>query len=529
MDNINKTICSSDSDCDKNNICSFNEDDLNHYCINNDKNNLYLGCLNNEIKDLNYIESKSISDQMNFKNCIDFTRRQKNEEGYLYNYMIYKQKKNIFVDTSTINIYLKCVEEILAVIPYNDYFSLKCDDLQENCILTSNKSLLNFIVQNSQNCNGKIYLEIIYECENERLKNTIKIDIDIDNFNELKIDLKCPVNNENEKFKSKCNAIFLNNNSVNDKTINKNKSMYNCNNPIYTIPRIVHDKNIYKKLKDTSAKNEIKNYDNKINEKIEDLKKLKAEKYIKLRKIQTGENITYEEAYQIVNKYSSKKLIDNSNEYWTLFNNYDAAQYLYNDKNNSSILKFFGKVYTIDEAKKVADENNQSFFVWYHNSYDLDNFASKLYFIDIYNIENDLFDKSNWAKNENVTTAILNFETYDNDNNDDNWHDTGIDQNDNVKSKKITKLINTSIENTNLMKNQYLELVNNMPNYNVNMSVIDNLNSKITTYGQAISMNNYETNINNKILAVTVFIFSVIFIICIAVLVYFHHKTAGKV
>jgi hypothetical protein len=334
------------------------------------------------------------------------------------------------------------------------------------------------------------------------------------------------VNNENEKFKSKCNAVFLNNNSINDRTINKNKSMYNCNNPIYTIPRIVPDKNIYKKLKDTSAKNEIKNYDNKINEKIEDLKKLKTEKYIKLRKIQTGENISYEEAYQIVNKYSSKKLVDNSNEYWTLFNNYDAAQYLYNDKNNSSILKFFGKVYTIDEAKKVADENNQSFFVWYNNSYELDNFASKLYFIDIYNIENDLFDKSNWAKSENVTTAILNFETYDND--DDNWHETGTGL-DNSNSKKITNLINTSIQNTTLMKNQYLEMVNNIPDYNVNMNVIDNLNSKITTYGQAINMNNYETNINNNVLIVIFFILGIFVIIFITVLVYFNNKTAGKV
>jgi hypothetical protein len=529
MDNINKTICSSDNDCDKNNICSFNEDDLNHYCINNDKSNLYLGCLNNNIKNLDYIESKTISDHSDFKNCIDFTRRQKNKDGYLYNYMIYKPKKNIFVDTNTINIYLKCNEEILSVIPYNDYFNLKCDDLQENCVLESNKSLLNFIVQNTKNCNGKIYLEVVYECENEKLKNHEKINIDIDNFNDIKINLRCPVNQEDDKFKSKCDALFFNNDEINEGTINKSINMYNCNNPVYNIPRIVSDKNIYKKLKDNNTKDEIKNYDNKINQKIEDLKKLKAEKYIKLRKIQTGESITYEEAYQIVNKYSSKKLIDNSSEYWTLFNNYDAAQYLYNDKNNSSILKFFGKVYTIDEAKKVADENNQSFFVWYHNSYELDDFASKLYFIDIYNIENDLFDKSNWAKNENVTTAILNFETYDNDNDDDNWHETGIGPNTNANSKKITKLINTSIENTEIMKNKYIELLNNIPNYNVNMGVIDNLNSKITTYGQAISMNNYETNINNNILIVIFFILAVIFIIFVAVLVYFNHKTAGKV
>ena len=36
---VNKT-CVSDNDCDENNICAFNEDDLNHYCISNDVNDL---------------------------------------------------------------------------------------------------------------------------------------------------------------------------------------------------------------------------------------------------------------------------------------------------------------------------------------------------------------------------------------------------------------------------------------------------------------------------------------------------------
>ena len=530
MDNINKKICKSDNDCDNNNICSFDETDLNHYCVSNNKNNLYFGCLNNEITNLNYIESNSITDQSNYKNCIDFSRRQKNDDGLMYNYMIFKPKKNIYIDVSTINIYLKCSDQILAIIPHNDYFNLSCDDNQENCTLESKDSLLNFIIQNSQNCNEKnIYLEVIHSCENEGIKKTEKIPILINNFNTLKINLKCPVDDKDNKFKAKCSSAYLDSDNL-DNIINKKESLYNCKNPVYTVPRMVSNSSAYKKLQDNTSKNEIKTYDNKINEKIEDLKRLKAEKYIKLRKIQTGETITLEEANQIINKYSSKKLVDNNPEYWTLFENYDAAQYLFSDNGDNPSLKYYGKVYTINEAKKVSDENNQSFFVWYHNSYELDNFASKLYFIDIYNIENDLFDKTNWAMHDNVTTAILNLETYNND--DDNWHDTGVsvDEEGNKGSEKIKKLIKTSMENASLMQQQYIELIdNNLTNYDVNIGVLNNLNNKITTYGQAINMNNYETTINNRILRGLGIVLFFVFVIAILVLVYFNTVTAGKI
>jgi len=76
------------------------------------------------------------------------------------------------------------------------------------------------------------------------------------------------------------------------------------------------------------------------------------------------------------------------------------------------LLIYYGKAYTIEEAMKIANDNNQSFFVYYSNSYQLDNYASCLYFIDIYEIDNDVFDMKNWAKSEGVTSALLNFENY---------------------------------------------------------------------------------------------------------------------
>ena len=63
--------------------------------------------------------------------------------------LIFKPKKFSYIDTTTINIYLKCEEQILAIIPYNDYFDLRCDENRERCTLESKESLLNF-------CNHKL-------------------------------------------------------------------------------------------------------------------------------------------------------------------------------------------------------------------------------------------------------------------------------------------------------------------------------------------------------------------------------------
>ena len=190
MDNKYKT-CNIDNDCDESSLCAFNEKDLNNYCVSKDINELYYGCLNDNVEhNLESIETKSNSNNFNYLDCIDFSRRQINKEGIEYNYMVYKPKKDSFVDISTLNIYLKCDDEILAIIPYADYFNLKCDDSQQNCILESKDSLLNFIIQNTKNCDKIIYLEIIYECENEGLKKNEKILVDINNFNKILVNLK---------------------------------------------------------------------------------------------------------------------------------------------------------------------------------------------------------------------------------------------------------------------------------------------------------------------------------------------------
>ena len=175
-------ICTTDEDCDINSSCAFDENNMDNYCINNSIDNLYYGCLNEGSNNFNLesIESKTPIHKKNYIDCINFTKKQVNDDGMNYNYMIYRPPKKIFVDVSTINIYLKVNNQIVAVIPYQDYFHLECDDKSENCTLKSKESIYNFIKQNTmeifkRGSIGKITLEIIYLCENEGLVQLIKI------------------------------------------------------------------------------------------------------------------------------------------------------------------------------------------------------------------------------------------------------------------------------------------------------------------------------------------------------------------
>jgi hypothetical protein len=523
-------ICKSDSECDSTELCSFNPNDMNHYCVNNSKNDLYSGCLKNKNSINNYIESKSKDDYLNMKKCIEFARRQKNPDGMPYNYMLFKQKKNVFVDTTNIIIYLKCGNEILAAIPYNDYFTIKCDDSQENCVLTAKKSLYNFIQQNTRNCQKKIYLEVTYECENEQLKNTKKIPVYLEKYDKIEIKLTCPINPNDERFQSKCVAAYIDEDMIqSNKVLNREQTLYDCKNPAYSVPYIVDDMSKYKKVKNKYNHLEVSKYDDKINSTVENLKKLKAQKYMRLHKIQTGKDIDYDTAYQTICK--QKFNIDNNeNENWTLFKNYDAIKYLLNEQNPA--VKLHGMVYSINEAVTLATQKNESFFVWYNNSYEEQDFASKLFFVDIFSINNDLLNKSEWAHGENVITGLFKFEEF-----------SAVDDaasaarrliqgvlSPSDDSEKVTELQKSLIESeeyNNILTDQYKELIKNnlnLTNYNMNDSIITNLDNQITTLSQAIKMGNYEININDNIIYGLQIMFVLIFLIGIGILIYTSYK-----
>jgi len=276
---------------------------------------------------------------------------------------------------------------------------------------------------------------------------------------------------------------------------------------------------------------EIQDYDNKINEKLNDLKRLKAEKYIKIKQIQTGEIISFEDAIEVINKMSIQKLLNTTKENWGFYENMDAIESIINDDKYNSIIEYYGLVYTINDAIKIANENNQNMFVWYHNSYELENYASKLYFVDIYGLDSEILNKENWAKHDNVTTGLFkfqseHFESGMGQTSEEEYNTRGMSISD---QQKIRKLLIQSISNNKTMK-KYMGLQNNILQDNgLSTNVINKLNNQITTFGQAIEMNNYETSINNRILMVLGPLTFFVFIIFISVMVYFNNITAGKI
>jgi len=168
---------------------------------------------------------------------------------------------------------------------------------------------------------------------------------------------------------------------------------------------------------------------------------------------------------------------------------------------------------------KSANDNNQSFFVYYSNSYELDTFSSKLYFIDIYQIDNIIFDKQNWVKAKNVTTALLNFE---------NYYDNAPNPDDDINIFKdyISNLLVYQQLMTDELKhlnNKNVDDVNNI-NSIVIKNLNDNLDKKITTKNQVIRMNNYQEKTNNFLINLLSILFIILFIVFIFIILYYTSK-----
>ena len=517
-------ICNFDNQCEDNNLCSFNDKDLKHYCIDGKQNKLYLGCLDNDYKDFENIVSNSDNDTNSFKSCIDFSRRQINKEGLHHNFMLFKQKKVSYVDITSIQIYLKCGSKIISALPLNDYFALDCDMNNQNCKIKTNKLFKNFVLQNKQICSDQLFLEVNYECYNENIKNKEIIPIN-ELEDELIITMKCPINQNKDEFQSKCVSMYINKNDLEKMNhINKKKLLYKCSKPIYQTPRLIKDTITYKKMKFKNNNHEINSYDENINTKLQELNELQAKKFMKIKKINEGEDVPLKTAMENVSKFKMND-ISNINKKWQLFKDYDAGQYLMDDPTTKDAVKLYGKVYTIEEAMNIASKMNESFFVYYSNSHELNNFSSNLYFIDVFSISNDIFDKKNWAKTENVTTGILNFE---------NFYDIPDSANstDIAKANQIDDFLRKELEYREILSNEFINLTGNkLKQLNeieapVINSMISNLDNKITTKNQVINMNNNEEKINNNIINTLSTVLFIVFVIFIFLLAYYNSTSS---
>ena len=515
-------ICKDDNECPNNSYCAFDEKTMKHYCKSNNKNQLYYGCLEGNNMDFENIVSNDSNNLENIDNCIDFSRRQIDKNGLYHNYMLYKKKKVSYVDITTINIYLKCGQKNISVLSLNDYFDFECDNNNENCILKTNKLFRNFVNQNKELCSEQLYLEINYECFNENINNKEIIPVDIDK-DDITIKLSCPKNKSNDSFNSKCVSLYIDPEDLkNMKNINTKKLLYNCPNPVYELPRKVSNINGYKKLNFQKNNKEINNYDENIIKKNKELEILQAKKYMKIKKINNNENITINNALKEI---KNKKYLNDVNKKWKSFQNYDALQYLNNIPQSQSAIKKYGKVYSLQEAINISSQLNESFFVYYSNSYELSNYSSNLYFVDIFNVDNDIFDKKNWVKAENVTTSILNFEDF--------YQESGDQSND--FAEKLETYLRNMAEYQKILSNEYINLTGNkineinVINENIINNMVDNLDKKNSTKNKIISMNNSEEAVNNRLINILTIVLIILITLAIFIFVYYHSLAAAKV
>ncbi len=520
---LTNKICNQDSDCGETEVCAFDEKDKKHYCVSADPKSLYYGCLVEDAAPFEHVDSNSYNDTLEFHNCINFSRRQKSDNDAFTKYMIFTPEKNVFVDTTNITIYLKCGETILAVIPWADYFDIECDKQQKDCILIARlQQLYSFCYLNSTNCKKDVHLEVIYQCENEAIKNKYIIPIDFESKPKIEINLTCPVN-KNKK-NAKCSAVYYyqdqNGNTTYDfeKNVDKKKQLYECSKPIYKIPRLV-DMDEYKKNEERKLENELGQVEMNIMDEMEKIYQLKAEKLVKLKKM-NGENLPFEKAYQIAKSEHLFKN-DSSKDAWQMFENMDAVYPVLKKYINepsapaNKQVQFFGKVYSIEEAIMQANRYNEVFFVWYHNDYPIDSFASKLFFVNKAETNHDLDmnDKTNWVVHDKVTTAFLKMEQYIND--FSGLGDTAVLTTDNMEKLReaYVKTINDTLEDK----------------YTLSTTVNRNLDNRITTINQMTSMRMYEDKVNTYILTTLAIILFFMLITCIVLIVYYEQIAGGKI
>ena len=301
MLNYMKKFCYNDNDCLNNEYCSFDPQTITNSCIS--KKDLKLGCLNNieqlkELGDVKMISSYNIEDQVNEDSCINFSRKQKNKDGLYYNHFIYKRKKNTPIDINNIDINLSCDEVNNISLSNNDFFDIVCEENMETCKLKSNTLFKNFLKSNEKTCKTNKKINVNYSCENENVKNTDSFNIKDDTAN---IELSCPINKDDEKLKSKCTALYIENDNTNilDK-IDVTYNNFNCLNPLYITPIEVGDISLYKDIKKNKLSKELNNYNNMIDTNSEGIRNIKIQKIITEYEYANGQVITFEQAKKIL-------------------------------------------------------------------------------------------------------------------------------------------------------------------------------------------------------------------------------------
>ncbi len=505
---VQTQVCNLDSDCGENKFCSFNSDTLSHECIPKDKKILYQGCLNTDkFNEYDRVESKSKDDQKSLDNCIEFTRRQKNKDGFYYNYMIFKNKKNSFVDVNTINIYLKCNKEVIMVLPSKEFFDMKCSEDQQLCTLIPNKTFEAFVKSNSDHCGGNLSLEIEYGCENENIQTTKHVPIDIKNLKAIKLELKCPIQVNDDRFQSKCIGAYFDNTDSkagiwkNLELLDKNIPPEDCVQPVYKVPMLVSDIDVYQQLMSYQNQKKVLDYNQELKEKENELKMAKM-KFLKQKyKALTKRAIDDEDALSMVEATTTEYFANSDVDEEDLppcdltYNTYNisiSSSNLSTLEANSIEVK--EEVTSIEKAKSLACELQASAFVWFSQTYNDSQYQKRLFVItpsQVSQIEAATsLDKELNTESTSITIyyGYLTSELTE--------LERALKSTEEDKNSAIASLYSTFGQ---FFEDKFIHTDEKIVQNDKNLNNMDN---EITKLSQQIQMNQFESEVNNELLTI---------------------------
>ncbi len=525
--------CIKDNDCGSDQVCAFNENDENHYCISN---KLYLGCLKDNYKLNRYISSVQDSDVSNMEGCYKFARKL-NSSDILYDYFVYRPKTKTPITKDSVKIKLKCGDMTLIELPYEESFKAECDVDNEICTFIPKDNILAMIKNNVDNCKNNYHLEVRYKCDVENKENLIKIPIK--DYNNISFKISCPINDdENNPYKAKCTAFSLSTEAQTnlDKAFDTTKVPAECKNPSFLVPNIITDLAAYRAKNKEKIEKNMEKYESIIAEDEYELNKKKALQYMMDYEKQFNQKISFQDAFARIKsqvEHLETTITSNNwpstpsgaNVYLNTLPLSDVSSYnspyknmtLLNKKDTSGsyiLLNNYTELYTLLISDPSYDSYDYIFFFpkeTYTGQFSGYAYGASVNFLTNLNI---ILDKDKikdlWSTVPNTYT-IMNISTTTS-----TKYDTYMATKLKTDYDELSKAINNNLNKLNELQLQ------DQSDLDGQKSDVDSL---ITMMNQKIKNLNYQSDVNKQIIKYLYYFLIAVFILAIIYFVYQYYPS----
>ncbi len=512
--------CKKDNDCKKDEYCAFNENDENHYCI---PNKIYLGCLKNPDQMYRFLKSNDKKYSENMDSCINFARKLNNNE-VIYDYIHFRPKVATPIKRKSIQVDLKCGDMKIINLPYEDSFKDDCDSTNENCKVVPKDNITKILSNNLPNCPKNYHLNVDYSCDIENINKNIKVNLNKDNISKLNFDLKCPVNQKDNKYDSQCTLFsFKDQDNVNlDKMFDSNIIQQKCDYASYLIPNIINDINEYNLKKNKKLEKSMESFNDIISADQEELNKKKALQYMVEYEKKFNKKISYEDALIYVQSVIEHATDQSSTNIWDTTTGANKIPFINNDINYKKYSQISG---TFDDVKKLLDYVNADssykstsypdYIVYFAKSQFNEPNSGKAFAISFEQLkEANKVESDSWINNTQTTSGGTGGSAF-----------TIINKSPNSDTKRriyFSDKANSSYSTLQTDLDDTLKKIKEYQDYEEN--IITNKNNEIEKninyMNQRIRNSNYQSDMNKKIIRYLFILLIIVFIITLAYFVY---------